>query len=145
MSDTPPYSPGRMRPRRLRKNQVVRDLVAETHISPSQFIVPHFVLGAENVEKAIPSMPGISELGIKNLVKKVGADLKLGIRSVLLFGHPDDAAHKTPDGKAAWDKKGAVQRAVSQLKREFGNDLLVMTDVCPVSYTHLTLPTTPYV
>ena len=116
MSDTPPYSPGRMRPRRLRKNQVVRDLVAETHISPAQFIVPHFVLGAENEEKAIPSMPGISELGIENLVKNVSTDLKLGIRSVLLFGHPDDAAHKTPDGKAAWDQKGAVQRAIRRLK-----------------------------
>ena len=135
MSDTPPYSPGRIRPRRLRKNQVVRDLVAETHISPSQFIVPHFVLGAENEEKAIPSMPGISELGIENLVKNVSADLKLGIRSVLLFGHPDDAAHKTPDGKAAWDQKGAVQRAVRRLKSEFGNDLIVMTDVCLCAYT----------
>ena len=135
MSNATPYSPGRARPRRLRKNQIVRDLVAETHISPSQFIVPHFVLGAKNAKKAIPSMPGISELGIENLVKTVEADLKIGIRSVLLFGHPDDATHKTPDGKAAWDKKGAVQRAVSRLKREFGDNLVVMTDVCLCAYT----------
>ena len=135
MSDVTLTTPGRVRPRRLRRNQVIRDLVAETYIAPSQFIVPHFVLPAEDTEIPIPSMPGIAELGLGNLVKQVGSDLELGIRSVLLFGHPDDTAHKTPDGKAAWAADGAVQKATNRLKSEFGDDLIVMTDVCLCAYT----------
>ena len=135
MSETTLTTPGRVRPRRLRRTQAIRDLVAETHIAPSQFIVPRFVLPAENAEEPIPSMPGIAEVGLNNLVKQVGADLEIGIRSVLLFGHPDDAAHKTPDCKAAWAPDGAVQKAVGRLKTEFGDELIVMTDVCLCAYT----------
>ena len=135
MSETNVTVPGRVRPRRLRRNQVIRDFAAETQIDPSHFIVPHFVLAARKSERPIPSMPGIAELGLDNLVDRVAADLDLGIRSVLLFGHPDREGHKTPDGKAAWANDGAVQSAVRSLKAEFGNDLLVMTDVCLCAYT----------
>ena len=135
MSNTSVTTPGRIRPRRLRRNQVIRDLAAETWISPSQFIVPHFVLGTRKAERPIPSLPGIAELGLDNLVSRVASDLDLGIRSVLLFGHPDEAGHKTPDGQAAWAADGAVQRAVRRLKAEFGDDLVVMTDVCLCAYT----------
>jgi len=135
MSETTVTVPGRIRPRRLRRNQAIRDLAAETHLSPSHFIVPHFVLAARKAERPIPSMPGIAELGLDNLLGRVATDLDLGIRSVLLFGHPDHEGHKTLDGQAAWADDGAVQRAVRRLKAEFGNDLVVMTDVCLCAYT----------
>ena len=135
MNDTRVTTPERIRPRRLRRNQVIRDLAAETWISPSQFIVPHFVLGTRRAERPIPSLPGIAELGLDNLVRRVAGDLDLGIRSVLLFGHPDEAGHKTADGQAAWAADGSVQRAVGRLKAEFGDDLVVMTDVCLCAYT----------
>ena len=135
MSETTVTTPGRVRPRRLRRNKVIRDLAAETQLSASQFIVPHFVLAARRAERPIPSMPGIAELGVDNLVSQVASDLDLGIRSVLLFGHPDHAGHKTPDGKAAWAPDGGVQRATGRLKAEFGDDLVVMTDVCLCAYT----------
>ena len=135
MNDRIVTTPGRVRPRRLRRNQAIRDLAAETHLSPAQFIVPHFVLAARNAEVPIPSMPGIAELGLDNLLGRVAADRELGIRSVLLFGHPDEAGHKTADGKAAWAADGAVQNAVRRLKAEFGDDLVVMTDVCLCAYT----------
>ena len=130
MSETTVTTPGRVRPRRLRRNKVIRDLAAETQLSASQFIVPHFVLAARRAERPIPSMPGIAELGVDNLVSQVASDLDLGIRSVLLFGHPDHAGHKTPDGKAAWAPDGAVQRTTRRLKAEFSDDLVVLTDVC---------------
>ncbi|MFL2546852.1 MAG: porphobilinogen synthase [Candidatus Rariloculaceae bacterium] len=128
-------TPGRVRPRRLRRTSALRDLVAETHISPSQFIVPRFVLPAENADEPIPSLPGLSQVGRDNLVADVAADLELGIRAVLLFGHPEDDATKTADGELAWDPNGAVQLAVARLKAEFGDDLIVMTDVCLCAYT----------
>ncbi len=135
MRDLNVTMPGRVRPRRLRQTQAMRDLVAETHIAPSQFIVPRFVLPVERAAEPIPSMPGISQLGLENLVTETAADLELGIRAALLFGHPEDDATKTPDGQLAWDANGAVQRAVARLKAEFGEELIVMTDVCLCAYT----------
>ena len=96
-------TPGRTRPRRLRRTQAIRDLVAETHIVPSQFIVPRFVLPADKADEPIPSLPGLSQLGIENLLSVVEDELKLGIRAVLLFGHPEAGAKKTPDGQLARD------------------------------------------
>ena len=126
--------PGRVRPRRLRRTGAIRDLVAETHISPAQFVLPHFVLPADRAEEPVPSMPGISLMGVENLLGQVESDLALGIRSVLLFGHPVRGT-KSPGGEAAADAQGAVQRAVSRLKAAFGDDLVVMTDVCLCAYT----------
>ena len=126
--------PGRIRPRRLRRTAVMRDLVAETRISPDQFILPHFVLPVERAEEPVPSMPGISLMGVENLLRQVESDLALGIRSVLLFGHPVQGT-KSPGGEAAADAQGAVQQAVTRLKAAFGDSLVVMTDVCLCSYT----------
>ena len=126
--------PGRVRPRRLRRTRAIRDLVAETHLSPAQFILPHFVLPADRAEEPVPSMPGISLMGVETLLGQVESDLGLGIRSVLLFGHPVKGT-KSPGGEAAADAEGAVQQAVSRLKATFGDDLVVMTDVCVCAYT----------
>ena len=126
--------PGRVRPRRLRRTGAIRDLVAETHLTPAQFILPHFVLPADRAEEPVPSMPGISLMGVETLLGQVESDLALGIRSVLLFGHPVKGT-KSPGGEAAADGEGAVQQAVSRLKATFGDDLVVMTDVCLCAYT----------
>ena len=126
--------PGRVRPRRLRRTRAIRDLVAETRLSPAQFILPHFVLPADRAEEPVPSMPGISLMGVETLLGQVESDLALGIRSVLLFGHPVKGT-KSPGGEAAADGEGAVQRAVRRLKAAFGDDLVVMTDVCLCAYT----------
>ena len=126
--------PGRVRPRRLRRTGAIRDLVAETHLTPTQFILPHFVLPATQAEEPVPSMPGISLMGVETLLGQVESDLGLGIRSVLLFGHPVKGT-KSPGGEAAADAEGAVQQAVSRLKATFGDDLVVMTDVCVCAYT----------
>ncbi len=135
MRDLNITTPGRVRPRRLRQTQAMRDLVAETHIAPSQFIVPRFVLPADKADEPIPSLPGLSQLGLNNLIAEVGTDLELGIRAVLLFGHPENDATKTPDGQLAWNPDGIVQQTVARLKAEFGDDLIVMTDVCLCAYT----------
>jgi len=134
MRDLTITMPGRVRPRRLRRTGAMRDLVAETRISPAQFVLPHFVLPTGEAEAPIPSMPGISLMGVDTLLRQVEADLGLGIRSVLLFGHPVRGT-KSPGGEAAADPGGAVPRAVGRLKAAFGGDLVVMTDVCLCAYT----------
>jgi porphobilinogen synthase len=127
-------TPGRVRPRRLRRTAALRDLVGETEVTARQLIMPHFVLPSESGTVPIPSMPGIVQAGIENLLREVESDLGLGIRSILLFGHPETGG-KTPDGKAAAAANGAVQRAVRRLKQAFGDALVVSTDVCLCAYT----------
>ena len=126
---------GRQRPRRLRQTAALRDLVAETRLHASQLIMPHFVLPDDAAEEAIPSMPGIGRQGITPLLRTIESDLKLGIRTVLLFGVPA-AGTKDAVGSPAYDPAGTVPRAVNALKRAFGQDLVVTTDVCLCAYTN---------
>jgi porphobilinogen synthase len=125
---------GAVRPRRLRRTARLRDLVGETQVSAQQLIMPHFVMPQAAGTEPIPSMPGIAQVGTETLLGEVEADLELGIRAVLLFGHPETGG-KTPDGAAAAAANGAVQQAVAGLKKRFGGDLVVITDVCLCAYT----------
>jgi len=126
--------PMRRRPRRLRRSPLLRDLVAETAVRAEQLVQPHFVLPAQSGRETIASMPGIERQGRTELVQRVAADLELGVRSVLLFGLAGDG-EKTARGERSSDDDGAVQRAVHALKQEFGDEVLVMTDVCLCAYT----------
>jgi len=126
--------PGRCRPRRLRRSAVLRDLVAETDVTADRLVMPHFVLPARTGREPVPSMPGIARMGEQDLIKQVGEDLELGIRTVLLFGLPPEGA-KDAEGSSAWDAEAAVPVAVRGLKKAFGDDLLVITDVCLCAYT----------
>jgi porphobilinogen synthase len=134
MTEVKVTTPGRTRLRRLRRTPALRDLVAETRVRAEQLIMPHFVVPAARANEPISSMPGIAQQGIETVVQTIGEDLELGIKAVLLFGHPEHGG-KTPDGRAAAAANGAVQRACDRLKREFGDALIVMTDVCLCAYT----------
>ncbi len=123
------------RPRRLRFNARLRDAVAEARLDSRLLIMPHFVLDDPGRVEEIDAMPGIRREGIERLSATVEADLALGIRSVLLFGVPSDAAPKHPDGRAAYGKDALVPKAVAALKQRFGADLVVITDVCLCAYT----------
>ena len=105
-------TPERVRPRRLRRTPMIRDLVAETAITPAQLIMPHFVMPQKTGSEPIPSMPNIELQGIETCkVDDREAILASGLRSVLLFGHPE-AGTKSPTGDAAAAANGAVQQAV---------------------------------
>lgn len=134
MKDSNVSLPGRVRPRRLRRHAVLRDLIAETHVRAAQLIMPHFVMPSAAGEQPIPSMPGISRLGVDDLVRTVEADLRLGIKSVLLFGVPRDGA-KDADGSSARDPEGTVPTAIRALRGALGHDIVIFTDVCLCAYT----------
>ncbi|WP_005034437.1 porphobilinogen synthase [Holophaga foetida] len=120
-----------IRPRRLRRTKAIRDLVAETDLRARHLIQPYFVQDAEGVSP-IASLPGIARTGLQATLKQVEADLKLGLRSVVLFGVPDT---KSPLAEHSHDPKGSLPRTISALKQAFGDDLIVMTDVCLCAYT----------
>lgn len=120
------------RPRRLRKNQVVRELIAETRLSKDMFIYPYFVVPGNGVTKAIDAMPGINHFSTDTLLRDVEKGLALGVNKIMLFGVGDE---KSDDAKSAYDPHSLVPVAVKQLKQNFGDDLYVVTDVCVCSYT----------
>jgi porphobilinogen synthase len=122
------------RPRRLRASAVIRDLVAEARLDSGMLVQPHFVVPGEAISEEIEAMPGIEHQSVDRLLRTVASDLELGIRSVLLFGLPEDG-DKAPDGRAAYASDAAVSRAVAALKERFGDRLAVMTDVCLCAYT----------
>ncbi len=117
----------RIRPRRLRASAALRESLAETSVAARHLIQPHFVLPEENGKAPVDSMPGVERLGLRALVERVGADLELGLRTVLLFGLFE---RKDAQASAAIEPDGVVPRAVRRLKAAYGDDLVVMTDVC---------------
>ncbi len=120
------------RPRRLRKNPVVREMVAETRLSKDMFIYPYFVVPGSAIRKPIDAMPGTHHFSTDNLLKDVEKGLKLGVNKIMLFGVGDE---KSDDARAAFDPNSLVPVAVKALKKSFGDDLYVVTDVCVCSYT----------
>ena len=121
-----------LRPRRLRRLKPLRDSVAETTVRPEDLILPVFV--DENIRKPqeIASMPGIYRHTLKSLVQHVGEALELGVRSILVFGVPK---RKDERGSSAYSRRGIVQRAVRTVRSEFGDDIVIYTDLCLCGYT----------
>jgi porphobilinogen synthase len=115
------------RHRRLRVNQVVRDMVAETSLTPAQLIVPMFVVGDNENDLVIPSMPGYSRVQLPSIEKHVEGLSKLGLKSVLLFVKVDNSL-KDNTGKEAINPKGLMQQAIRKIK-SFDPSIVVMTDV----------------
>src|ERR1043165_287120 len=120
------------RPRRVRKNPIIRELVAETRLSKDMFIYPYFVIKGKNTVQPIDAMPGISRFSVDSLQRDVEAGLKLGINKVLLFGVGEE---KSKDAHSAHDEHSVVVEAIKELKKNFGNSLYVITDVCLCAYT----------
>ncbi len=121
-----------IRPRRLRKNPIIRELVAETRLSKDMFVYPYFVVPGKGVKNAIDAMPGIFQFSVDMLVKDVADGLKLGLNKVLLFGVGEQ---KCEDASSAYHHDSLVAQAVRELKKAFGDDIYVITDVCTCAYT----------
>ncbi len=121
-----------IRPRRLRKNQLVRDMIAETKLSKDMFVYPYFVVPGEQVKHEIEAMPGIFHFSIDRLIEDVEIGLNLGLNKIMLFGVGDE---KSELAESAYHPESLVPRAVRLLKEKFGDDLYIITDVCVCSYT----------
>ncbi|MGQ0813544.1 MAG: porphobilinogen synthase [Gemmatimonadota bacterium] len=119
------------RPRRLRRSEIIRALVRETHVSVSNLMLPLFVAPGTGMRKAISSMPGVFQTSVDELVRDAREAAELGIPGVLLFGIPETKDERGSSGYAA---DGVVQRGIAAIKQEVPN-LLVITDVCLCEYT----------
>ncbi|MGI6712903.1 MAG: porphobilinogen synthase [Bacillota bacterium] len=120
-----------IRPRRLRGTDTIRSMVRENCFSLDDLIYPLFVTFGNNVKNPVPSMPGVFQLSIDNLLKECVEIMKLGLKSVILFGIPEK---KDEMASGAYDPEGIVQKGIRAIKTEFP-ELFVITDVCLCEYT----------
>ncbi|HHT59441.1 porphobilinogen synthase [Corynebacterium stationis] len=127
------YFPQR-RPRRLRQNPAMRDLVAETQLSPRDLILPMFVADGIDQPKEISSMPGVYQHTEESLIQAIREAQEAGVRCVDLFGVPREE-DKDAQGSPAWDPEGVLNRALTRVRKEFGNDILIMADTCLDEFT----------
>jgi porphobilinogen synthase len=118
--------------RRLRKSEKIRELVQETRLSTKDFICPVFI--QEDLKKSvkIDSMPDIERFPLDGINDEVGRIIDLGIPAIMLFGLPSS---KDDVGSAAFDENGIVQKAITQIRKNFGDKIAIMADVCLCQYT----------
>ena len=108
-------------------------MVAETILTPNDFIVPLFIDEGQGVELEIASMPGYFRRSLDGTVKEVRELWGLGIKSILLFVKSKDEL-KDNTGKEAWNPDGLMQRSIRAIK-EAVPDIVIMTDVALDPYS----------
>src|SRR5215216_5005918 len=120
------------RPRRLRGDRVLRELVREHELSRRDLVAPLFVKEGIGEPAPIASMPGHAQHTLESLRKEAAELAGLGIPALLLFGIPAD---KDAEGSQAWAPDGIIQRALRALHADLGDDVVLIADLCLCEYT----------
>lgn len=120
-----------IRPRRLRTNEIMRDLTRETRISKKSLISPVFIKEGKNIVEDISSLENQKRYSPDKIPYFLEEISKSGIKNVLIFGIPEK---KDAIGSSAFDENGVVQQAVRIAKKEFP-EIKIITDVCLCEYT----------
>jgi porphobilinogen synthase len=120
------------RMRRLRRSAALREMMAETVLTPSDLIVPLFVREGVDAPQPIASLPGVMQHTVESLVKEARRLCGLGIPALVLFGVP---LKKDPLGAGASDADGIVQVALRRLAEELAGEMVLIADLCLDEYT----------
>jgi porphobilinogen synthase len=110
----------------------MRDLIAQHHLRVDDLVAPLFVREGIDHPQPIESLPGVMQHTRDSLRAEVAGLAELGVRSVILFGVP---ATKDAIGSGAFDPDGIVQLALGDLRRDLGDDIVAMSDLCVDEYT----------
>lgn len=121
------------RNRTLRKSQAIRDLMAETVLTPNDFMLPVFITEGKNNVEEISSMPGYFRRSLDETVKEVKEVWKLGIKAVNTYVKIDDGL-KDNTGKEAWNPDGLMQQTIKAIK-DAVPEMIIMTDVALDPYS----------
>ena len=121
-----------VRLRRLRKSKKIRELLEEIRLSPKDLICPVFVQEDLKSKVQVDSMPEIERLPLKDVVNEVNSIVDLKIPAIMLFGIPST---KDDIGTSAFAENGIVQKAISEIRKNVGNEIAIMADVCLCQYT----------
>jgi len=118
--------------RRLRTNEKMRSLVQETTLQATDLICPVFVQEGIDSKIQVESMSEIQRFPLNQVNEEVEKISDLGIPAIMLFGIPEN---KDESGSSAFDENGIVQKAISKIRENFGEKILIMADVCLCQYT----------
>ncbi len=131
--DKPLQPIGPHRPRRLRRGQRVRDLVADVRLHPRQLVMPLFVRAGEQLARPVDSMPGVRQMSPDVAAGTIDELTRRGLGSFMLFG-VIDPREKDATGSAALDPGNPVSQTLRQV-RDAGSDALLIADLCFCEYT----------
>jgi porphobilinogen synthase len=120
------------RPRRMRRTAALRSLIRETDVRPGDLIAPLFAKEGIDEPIEIASMPGQFQHTLESLRKEAVEIAERGVRAFILFAVP---ARKDAEGSEAWNPEGIGQQAIAALRTEFGDEAVVVGDLCLDEYT----------
>jgi porphobilinogen synthase len=118
--------------RRLRRSSSIRDLFQETRVSVRDLVCPIFVQDGIDAPLNIESMPDIKRIPISSLADEIQEIIDLGIRGIVVFGIP---SRKSDDANSAYSSGGIVQRSIRYVRKNFGERIAIISDVCLCQYT----------
>jgi porphobilinogen synthase len=120
--------------RQLRSSQAIRDQSAEVSLKADQFILPLFIVDGKTHRSEIQSMTNVFHLSTDEAIKQIETSLGKGIKKFLLFGVVDSSL-KDDLGTAAYGENSLVSGAIREMKKQFGKDITLFSDVCLCGYT----------
>ena len=120
------------RPRRLRSTAAVRALVRENTLRPADFVLPVFIREGATEPRPITSMPGVVQHSMDSLKRTAHDVVKAGLGGIMLFGVPET---KDAVGSAGVDPNGILNVALREVRKEVGDDTVVMSDLCLDEFT----------
>ena len=120
------------RPRRLRKNPIIREMVAETRLSQDMFIYPLFLTPGKGIKSPISSMQGQFHFSVDMVIHEIESCLKLGLNKFILFGTGET---KFDDARSAYASHSVVSEGIRAIKSRFGKEVYLISDICTCAYT----------
>lgn len=122
------------RPRRLRKNELIRDLACETKMSKKSLIYPIFLKTGGNIKEEIPSLLGQYHYSVDRVCEIIEESLNVGVDKFILFGAIEEM-QKDEFGSNADNEDGIIQQALRTIKGQYKDKVQLITDVCMCEYT----------
>ena len=126
----PPFPTSRLR--RLRSSAALRRLVADVAVRPSDLVLPIFVREGIDAPIDIASMPGVVQHTLDSMIKAAEEAVTAGVGGLMIFGVP---ARKDAAGSGADDPDGILNVALARLRAGFGDETVIMADLCLDEYT----------
>ncbi len=121
------------RPRRLRMQTTMRQMLQRVSLRTSDFILPVFVRDGQNIRLEVPSMPGVFQMSIDVALKWLEQRAAEGFKAYLAFG-VIDAALKDASGSEALNGNNVVCRLLQEMRKHHPS-MIGMTDLCFCEYT----------
>ena len=110
-----------------------KEVLEAVGMQKRHLILPVFVQERQEEEEEvqIAMMPGITKISLNKVTQRIHAIVDAGITSIIMFGIPKKIDER---GSSASSIDGVVQQALRKIRKEYGSQLNVITDVCLCQY-----------